>query len=142
MNVEDLMLGLVIVLLISSLVKIDIAEMMSMTWKELIFLAFVFIIVMYLPFPYGILIQAFFKGLELLVGYFAPRAAQSLSYYTGAFIAISLILEEGFRLLQRLYKILKQVFSNHSCANASSMPSMICIITLNFQLYVNTRKNL
>ena len=75
MNVENLMLCVVIVLLISSLLKIDIAEMMSITSKELIFLVFVFITVQYLPFPYGILLQVFCKGMELLVGHFAPRAA-------------------------------------------------------------------
>ena len=53
---------------------------------------------------------------------------QCLSYSTGAGIAICVILREGFRLLQRLHKILKQefpwLFSYHdSCANASSMPS-------------------
>ena len=74
MNVEDLMQILVIVLLIVlTLLKIDIAEMMSMTSKELVFLAFVFITVMYLPFPYGILLQVICKLVELLVGHFAPQ---------------------------------------------------------------------
>ena len=49
MNAEDLLQTLAIVLLILSLLKIEITEMMSTTWKELIFLAFVFIIVMVLP---------------------------------------------------------------------------------------------
>ena len=69
------MLILVIVLLTSSLLKIDIGEMMSISWKELIFLAFVFITVLYLPFPYGIVLQVFCKGMELLVGHFATRHA-------------------------------------------------------------------
>ena len=67
MNVEDLMQILAIVLLILTLLKIDIAEMMSMTSKELIFLAFVFITVMYLPFPSnGLFAMAF------CVWYLAP----------------------------------------------------------------------
>ena len=73
MNVEDLMQILAIVLLILTLLKIDIAEMMSITSKELIFLAFVFITVMYLPFPYGIILQVICKGMELLVGHFTPQ---------------------------------------------------------------------
>jgi hypothetical protein len=73
MNVEDLMLILAIVLLISTLLKIDIAEMMSMTSKELIFLVFVFTTVMYLPFPYGILLQVACKLVELLVSHFGPQ---------------------------------------------------------------------
>ena len=73
MDVEDLMQILVIALLILTLLKIDIAEMMSMTSKELIFLVFVFITVMYLPFPYGILLQVICNLVELLVGHFAPQ---------------------------------------------------------------------
>ena len=79
MNVENLMLILAIVLLISTLLKIDIAEMMSMTSKELIFLAFVFITVMYLPFPYGILLQVICKLVELLVGHFALQPVIGLA---------------------------------------------------------------
>ena len=53
---------------------------------------------------------------------------QSLSYSTGAGIAICVILRVGLRLLQRLHKILKQEFPwlfsfDDFCANASSMPS-------------------
>ena len=73
MNVEDLMQNLAIVLLIWTLLKIDIAEMMSITTKELIFLVFVFITVMYLPFPYGILLQVICHLVELLVGHFGPQ---------------------------------------------------------------------
>ena len=73
MNIEDLMQSLAIVLLILTLLKIDITEMMSITSKELIFLAFVFITVMYLPFPYGIILQVICKGMELLVGHFAQQ---------------------------------------------------------------------
>ena len=43
MNVEDLMQILAIVLFILTLFKIDIADMMSITSKHLIFLVFVFI---------------------------------------------------------------------------------------------------
>ena len=77
MNVEDLMQILAIVLLIWTLLKIDIAEIMSITTKELIFLVFVFITVMYLPFPYGILLQVICKGMELLVGHFGPQPVQA-----------------------------------------------------------------
>ena len=69
MNTEDLYQTLVIVLLMLTLVKIDITQMMSTTWKEFILLAFVFITVMYLPFPYGIILQIICKGMELLVGH-------------------------------------------------------------------------
>ena len=69
MNVEDLMQTVAIVLTILTLLKIDISEMMSTSWKELIFLAFVFITVLYLPFPYGIILQVICKGMELLVGH-------------------------------------------------------------------------
>ena len=79
MNVENLMLILAIVLLISTLLKIDIAEMMSMTSKELIFLVLVFITVMYLPFPYGILLQVICKLVELLVGHFALQPVIGLA---------------------------------------------------------------
>ena len=53
---------------------------------------------------------------------------QCLSYSTGAGIAIFVIIREGFRLLQRLHKIMKPEFpwlfsNNDSCANESSMPS-------------------
>ena len=73
MNVEDLMQTVAIVLTILTLLKIDISEMMSTSWKELIFLAFVFITVLYLPFPYGIILQVICKGMELLVGHFGPQ---------------------------------------------------------------------
>ena len=67
MNIEDLMQSLAIVLLILTLLKIDINEMMSITSKELISLAFVFITVMYLPFPSnGLFAMAF------CVWYLAP----------------------------------------------------------------------
>ena len=85
MNVENLMLILAIVLLISTLLKIDIAEMMSMTSKELIFLAFVFITVMSWPFQaiygaaYGILLQVICKLVELLVGHFALQPVIGLA---------------------------------------------------------------
>ena len=53
---------------------------------------------------------------------------QCLSYSTGAGIGICVILREGFRLLQRLHKILKQEFPwlfsyGDFCANASSISS-------------------
>ena len=52
---------------------------------------------------------------------------QCLSYSTAAFITICVVLREGFRLLQRVHKILKPefpwLFSYHdTCANAKSMP--------------------
>ena len=75
MNAEDLYQTLAIVLTILSLLKIDITQMMSTTWKEFIFLAFVFITVLYMPFPYGMFLQIICKGMELLIGHFAPRPA-------------------------------------------------------------------
>ena len=53
---------------------------------------------------------------------------ECLSYSTGAGIAICVMIREGFRLLQRLHKILKQEFPwlfsyDDFCANESSMPS-------------------
>ena len=69
MNTEDLYQTFAIVLVILNLNKIDITQMMSSSWKELIFLAFVFITVLYLPFPYGIILQIICKGMELLVGH-------------------------------------------------------------------------
>ena len=71
MNAEYLLQILAIVLTILTLLKFDIAEMMSMTWKHLIFLLFVFITVMYLPFPYGIILQVICHGMEFLVGHLA-----------------------------------------------------------------------
>ena len=52
---------------------------------------------------------------------------QCLSYSTAAFITICVVIREGFRLLQRVHKILKPefpwLFSYHdSCANAKSVP--------------------
>ena len=76
MNAEDLLQTLAIVLLILTLLKIDITEMMSTTWKELIFLAFVFITVLYLPFPYGIILQIICKGMELLVGHLSKTRSR------------------------------------------------------------------
>ena len=73
MNAEDLYQTLAIVLLILTLLKIDITQMMSTTWKEFILLASVFITVLYLPFPYGIILQVICKGMELLVGHFAQQ---------------------------------------------------------------------
>ena len=69
MNTEDLYQTFAIVLVILNLNKVDITQMMSSSWKELIFLAFVFITVLYLPFPYGIILQIICKGMELLVGH-------------------------------------------------------------------------
>ena len=80
MNFEDLMQILAIVLLTWTLLKIDIAEMMSITTKELIFLVFVFITVLYLPFPYGIILQVICKLVELLVGRHEHSARVAMIY--------------------------------------------------------------
>ena len=76
MNAEDLYQTLAIVLLILTLLKIDITQMMSTTWKEFIFLAFVFITVIYMPFPYGILLQVICKGMELLMGHLSKTRSR------------------------------------------------------------------
>ena len=75
MNVVDLMQILAIVLnanYYGKLLKIDIAEM---TWKHIIDIVLVLFTVMYLPFPYGILLQVICQGVELLVGHLSKTSS-------------------------------------------------------------------
>ena len=75
MNVVDLMQILAIVLnanYYGKLLKIDIAEM---TWKHIIDIVLVLFTVMYLPFPYGILLQVICQGVEILVGHLSKTSS-------------------------------------------------------------------